>query len=103
MITAPEILVNAGRHILQRGQQHDDQGSSERNMARTVRVFNELTGRSLSTEEGWIFMVCLKLVRTRTATEPNPDSYEDGAAYFALAGEEALNDQVSNSHPDKIS
>jgi hypothetical protein len=51
-------------------------------------AFNALTGHELSERDGWLFMVMLKAARA-TAGGHNPDDYEDGAAYFALAGESA--------------
>lgn len=57
-------------------------------MKRAVDAFNALTGHKLTEREGWLFMVALKAARA-TAGAHNPDDYEDGAAYFALAGEAA--------------
>jgi hypothetical protein len=51
-------------------------------------MFNLLTGCSLSHEDGWVFMGILKMVRSRQG-QFKADNYEDGAAYFALAGEAA--------------
>ena len=63
-------------------------------MAATVAMFNALTGSSLSEEQGWKFMVCLKLVRSEQG-EYRADNFVDGAAYFGLAGETA-DQQQSN-------
>ena len=50
-------------------------------------MFNTLTGHKLTPEQGWKFMVCLKLVRSEQGAF-RADNFVDGAAYFALAGEE---------------
>lgn len=94
-MTAHDILIRASDHILERGKQHDKDASpetgGERNMLRIITVFNELTDHDLSVEDGWTFMAVLKMVRARTSNGFNADHYEDGAAYLALAGEEAAN------------
>jgi len=56
-------------------------------------MFNTLTGVGLTDEQGWLFMVCLKMVRAQQGRY-RADSYEDGAAYFALAGESAAQERV---------
>lgn len=98
-ITADDILEASRSHLQARGKAHDPSGMSggERNIGRIVAAFNAVTGRDkkdkgvgLSEEEGWLFMVLLKLVRSQTGSKPNRDNYEDGAAYIALMGEEAL-------------
>ena len=50
-----------------------------------------MTGLSLTEEEGWIFMVFLKLARSQQG-EFKLDDYVDMAAYAALAGESAMPD-----------
>ena len=82
---ADEILMRAADHIKDRAAQRDL--PKERSMAAAVNAFNAMFGHSLTVEQGWHFMVLLKMSRSRGGT--NPDDYEDGAAYFALAGEEA--------------
>lgn len=85
--TAPEILAASRDHIADRAASRDCPGG-ERSMGRAVAAFNALTGHELTEREGWLFMVALKAARS-TAGGHNPDDYEDGAAYFALAGETA--------------
>lgn len=82
---ADEILSQGVEAMRDRAATRD--AGAERSMERTVRIFNALTGRSLTEEEGWQFMVCLKLARSKSGTKVNIDDYIDGAAYFALAGE----------------
>jgi len=84
---APDILSKAAQHIADRAAQRD-KPEGERSMDRAVHAFNAITGHKLSERDGWLFMVQLKAARA-TAGAHNPDDYEDGAAYFALAGEAA--------------
>ena len=86
---APEILKEAIRCIGDRAKERDiDQ---ERSMKRCVTAFNAMTGLPLTEEEGWIFMVFLKLARSQQG-EFKLDDYVDMAAYAALAGESAMPD-----------
>lgn len=89
--TASQILQMAMDTIARRGTDYDSSGG-ERSMDSTVKAFNAITGHSLTIEEGWQFMAVLKLVRAQTAASPEKmlESALDGAAYMALAGEEAL-------------
>lgn len=82
---ADEILNKAAGHIADRAASRDTP-EGERSMARTVAAFNALFGTSLTEVQGWLFMALLKAARA-SAGGHNPDDYEDGAAYFALAGE----------------
>lgn len=86
--TAPEILLKAKQHLEDRAAQRD-KPEGERSMAGTIAAFNAITGHNLSERDGWIFMVCLKAKRACTTATGIGDDYEDGAAYFALAGESA--------------
>lgn len=56
-------------------------------MGKTVKAFNAITGHNLSERDGWMFMVQLKAVRACTTPTGQPDDYQDGVAYFGLAGE----------------
>lgn len=60
--------------------------SGERSMAATIKAFNALTGHNLTEENGWEFMILLKLVRGRQGNF-RMDDYTDAAAYSALLGE----------------
>lgn len=84
---ANEILDAAKGHLSDRAATYD-KPAGERSMSKTVAAFNEITGAGISEEQGWLFMALLKMVRT-TQGAFRADSYEDGAAYFALAGESA--------------
>jgi hypothetical protein len=89
--TAPEILDAAAGHLRERAATYD-KPEGERSMAATVDAFNTITNHNLTTEQGWLLMACLKMVRAQSGNY-RADSYEDGAAYFALAGEAAAEDR----------
>lgn len=87
-VTADSILTAAAQHMRDRAALRD-QPQGERSMARTVAAFNALTGHALSERDGWLFMVVLKAARAVITPPGNVDDYQDGAAYFGLAGEAA--------------
>ena len=86
---APEFLQKAMDAIQNRAAERDQE--QERSMARTVDMFNALTDHALSEREGWMFMVCLKMVRAQQG-RLQLDDYVDGSAYFGLAGEAAVSE-----------
>jgi len=89
---ALSLLENAQTHLLDRAVTYDCQDAGgERSIGKTVELFKTLTGDGMmnSEERGWLFMVCLKLVRSQQGAVSR-DSYEDCASYIALAGESAL-------------
>lgn len=86
---AVKILNEAVQIMAERGKSYDKSGGeAERSMPKIVAMFNALTGHELTPEQGWKFMCCLKLARSEQG-EYREDNYLDGAAYMALAGEEA--------------
>ena len=89
---ATEILNAAGKHLADRGTTYD-KPEGERSMQKTITAFNAIADQSLTVEQGWLFMTLLKAVRTQQGCY-KPDNYEDGAAYFALAGEQASIDRT---------
>ena len=92
LLTAGNILQTAAKHMEDRAATYDQQGG-ERSIGKTVAMFNTLTEHGLTEEQGWLFMTCLKMVRAQQGRY-RADSYEDGAAYFALAGESAAQERV---------
>lgn len=87
---APAILARGIEAMRERGREYRGNSSEERerHMADIVAIFNRLRPAApLSEFDGWMFMVCLKLVRA--AAGASLDTFVDGAAYFALAGEAA--------------
>ena len=92
MPRASDILNKAAEHMEERAATYD-QPQGERSISKTVIMFNTLTEHGLTEEQGWLFMVCLKMVRAQQGRY-RADSYEDGAAYFALAGESAAQERI---------
>lgn len=89
--TAANILTAALGHMRDRAATYD-KPEGERSMGATVDAFLAVTGVSITEEHGWLFMALLKAVRSQQGAY-RADSYEDGAAYFALAGESAVRDR----------
>lgn len=89
---AADVLQAALGHMQDRAATYD-KPEGERSMPATVAAFNALTGHALTAEQGWLFMTVLKLCRTQQGGH-RPDNYEDGAAYFALMGEQATCDRA---------
>lgn len=89
--SAPDLLQEAAALIKQRGVERDAEGG-ERSMKRTVDSFNAMTGHKLTEEDGWLFMMMLKLSRSRSG-KIQPDDYKDLISYSALLGECALKGQ----------
>ncbi len=88
MITsATDVLNMAQKHLKDRGVTYD-KPQGERSMERVVETFNVLADKKLTTEEGWMFMVILKLVRSQQG-EFKLDNFEDAAAYCGLMAEAA--------------
>lgn len=88
---ANEVLKAAIGHTEDRAATYD-KPEGERSMPAAVAAFNALTGHELTAEQGWLFMTVLKLCRTQQGGF-RADNYEDGAAYFALMGEQACEDR----------
>lgn len=84
---ADEFMQAGMRHMQDRARTYD-RPEGERSMGATVEAFRAVTGISMTEEQGWLFMALLKAVRSQQGAF-RADSYEDGAAYFALAGEAA--------------
>ena len=84
-VSASDFLGAALNHLGDRASTYDNP-TGERSMGRTVEAFNAITGHKLTEEHGWLFMCLLKQVRSQQGKYKS-DSYEDGAAYFALMGE----------------
>lgn len=91
MTTAHTILSAAQSHMQDRADTYD-KPEGERSMGATVAAFKAVTGHQMTEEQGWLFMALLKAVRSQQGGY-RADSYEDGAAYFALAGEAASRDR----------
>jgi hypothetical protein len=81
---ASELCLKASELLAERGKQYDGSGK-ERSMASTVAAFNAVYGTNLTEQQGWHFMILLKMVRQRAGG--HIDSAEDLIAYAALAAE----------------
>ena len=90
--TAPSILEAGLGHMKDRAVTYD-KPQGERSMGATVAAFNAVTGHQLTEEQGWLFQVLLKVVRSQQGAF-RLDCYEDGAAYFGLMGEAAFSERV---------
>lgn len=88
---ANEFLTQATKEMEVKAKLRD-QPEGERNMAKLVAAYNAVTGASMTEQEGWLFMVLLKIVRAQTGGF-NFDDYVDSAAYISLWGESKSNEQ----------
>jgi hypothetical protein len=85
--SAADFLGAALGHMVDRAATYD-KPQGERSMGNCVAAFNQLTGHTLTEEQGWLFMAVLKITRTQQGAF-RADNYEDLAAYAGLAGEAA--------------
>jgi hypothetical protein len=85
MMDAPDILTQAAAEMQDRAATYD-KPEGERSMGATVGAFEAVTGVAMTEAQGWLFMALLKAVRSQQGAF-RMDSFVDGAAYFALAGE----------------
>lgn len=89
---AYEYCKNAATTMEQRGKENGYDGAKEERSAKQIAaVFNALTGRDLTEQEAWTFMICLKLVRQHRKHQE--DNIVDLVAYAALLGE-SYNDEI---------
>lgn len=86
-VDAPAILKAAAGHIGDRAVIYDAPGG-ERSVPAVVEAFAAVTGIRMTPEQGWLFLVLLKAVRSQQGAYKG-DNYEDLAAYAALMGEAA--------------
>ena len=63
-----------------------DTPKGERTAEQIAKVFNAITGHTLTETDAWTFLLVLKLVRSRNG-KYNRDDYVDLSAYSALMGE----------------
>ena len=100
---APDILKKSAQHMLDRAATYD-KPEGERSMAKTVLAFNAITGRDITTAEGWLMLAVLKQVRAfQNPGKPHVDSLEDGPAYLALMAEEMLSGGLSEAESPALS
>lgn len=89
----PQSILKSALSILEQRSTEYDKPSGERSMEATVTAFNAAAGLKLTEEQGWLFMVMLKAVRSQQGAF-KMDSYEDGVNYFALAAEAAFKERT---------
>jgi len=94
-LTADQLLMTSIKEMFDRSKTYDSPGG-ERSMAKTIAMFNAMAGTELSVSQGWKFMALLKLVRSEQGFRL--DSFIDGSAYFALAGESASIDAMKDGN-----
>jgi hypothetical protein len=63
-----------------------DTPEGERTAGKIAEVFNAITGHNITEADAWMFLIVLKIVRSR-AGKYNEDDYIDLSAYSALLGE----------------
>lgn len=85
--SAQGILEAAAGEMADRAKTYD-KPQGERSMGATVKAFEAITGVHMTEQQGWQFMEVLKMVRSNQGAY-RADSFIDGAAYAALAGEAA--------------
>ena len=88
-ILAHNVLMRGVEHMQERAATYD-KPEGERSIWATVHAFNTITGHNINPEEGWLFMILLKAVRSQQGNF-KLDNYEDLAAYAGLMAEEAAN------------
>ena len=94
-MNAHDILQAAAGHMRDRAATYD-KPEGERSMGATVAAFRAVSGVEMTETQGWLFMALLKAVRSQQGAY-RADSFEDGAAYFALAGESAYAAHAADS------
>jgi hypothetical protein len=88
-VNAHDILREAARHMQDRAATYDSP-DGERSMEAAVSAFNAISGADLTEEQGWLFMLMLKLVRANARGGVHRDSLEDAVAYASLMAEAAI-------------
>lgn len=82
---AHDLAKQAADILNERGQQNGYDNGEERSAAKIAKVFNTITGRDLTEQEAWLFMICLKLVRE--GNKHQTDNCVDMANYAFLRAE----------------
>lgn len=82
---AHTFLAEAAEQMMARAKLRDT-NSGERTAGRIADVFNRITGHRLTEADAWMFLVVMKIIRSRGGSY-NRDDYVDLAAYASLLGE----------------
>lgn len=86
---ANDILAKAAATLNQRGTDRDQK--EERSMAKATAIYRAITGRepvSMEEQNGWLFMICLKLARI--SIKSKNDDLIDLVGYSALFAESMM-------------
>ena len=93
--SAPELLKEATKILEDRGKIRDSEGG-ERSMADCIDSFNNITKNTLSETDGWLFMILLKLARSKQGGF-HEDDFLDIIGYSALMAESAIGENHDNT------
>ena len=95
-----EILEEATKLAI--GQRQVDYGDKTENHRNIARLWSAYLGYTISPHDVAILMCLLKIARTKLGKRTR-DTYADGAAYMAIAGEiqEKLNGEDNPKHEFK--
>lgn len=88
------ILGKVSDIVKERGTQRD-LIEGERTMSKCVHTFNALTDLNLTEQQGWIFMMILKLCRMQRGSFKE-DDYLDTIGYSALLAESAIDQETKD-------
>jgi len=91
---ASDFLKQAQAEMQDRAKTYDNP-AGERSMQATVAAFNAITGQSMATVQGWLFMALLKAVRSQQGAY-KADNFVDFAAYASLMGECAAAESIDS-------
>lgn len=94
LIDATYISESGIKAMKDRASSRDTE--SERSMKSAVNAFNAMFNFNMTEEQGWFFMVLLKMSRSKQGNF-TLDDYVDGSAYFSLAGESAAVNRLKNN------
>lgn len=75
------------QHILNDRAKERDKVGGERSMEACVKAFNAIYDTNLTTEQGWSFMLMLKLARSASG-KYREDDFIDAIGYAALLAEQ---------------
>ena len=87
---AKQLLMSA--HILVSGQRHKDYGDKVENHTNIAKLWSAYKDVEITPHDVAIMMCLLKIARTKLGAV-SEDTYVDGSAYMAIAGECKLNEQ----------
>jgi hypothetical protein len=93
MINPSQVLHAAAQAMEDRAKTYDSP-DGERSMGKAVEMYSILTGQHMTTQQGWLMMAIIKMVRSQQGNY-HLDNYIDGAAYLSLAAEAAEQEHMA--------